>query len=102
MSEEIKTEEIESQIEQTEIQCDRDLSASSETDVDAGKNKETVGRKKTESFDIKLRNFKKQSSGIISEIRKREAYDKPSVKRKKKSKEARRHNKNNYRVRSAR
>ncbi len=49
--------------------------------------------KKTESLESALRKFKKQSSGIISEIRKREAYDKPSVKRKKKSKEARRHKK---------
>lgn len=49
--------------------------------------------KKTESLESVLRRFKKQSSGIISEIRKREAYDKPSVKRKKKSKEARRHKK---------
>lgn len=49
--------------------------------------------KKSESLESALRKFKKQSSGIISEIRKREAYDKPSVKRKKKSKEARRHKK---------
>ena len=49
--------------------------------------------KKSESLESVLRRFKKQSSGIISEIRKREAYDKPSVKRKKKSKEARRHKK---------
>ncbi len=49
--------------------------------------------KKSESLESVLRKFKKQSSGIISEIRKREAYDKPSVKRKKKSKEARRHKK---------
>ena len=44
---------------------------------------------KNESLDSALRRFKRQSSGIISEVRKREAYDKPSVKRKKKSKEAR-------------
>ena len=37
-----------------------------------------------------LRVFKRKSAGIISEVRKREAYDSPSVKRKKKSKEARR------------
>lgn len=49
--------------------------------------------KKNDSLEIALRRFKKQSSGIISEIRKREAYDKPSVKRKKKSKEARKHKK---------
>lgn len=46
--------------------------------------------KQRESLESQLRRFKRQSSGIISEVRKREAYDKPSVKRKKKSKEARR------------
>ena len=53
---------------------------------------------KNESLDSALRRFKRQSSGIISEVRKREAYDKPSVKRKKKSKEARKKNrkKSNY------
>jgi small subunit ribosomal protein S21 len=37
-----------------------------------------------------LKQFKKQveKAGILSEIRKREAYDKPSVKRKKKEKAA--------------
>ncbi len=49
--------------------------------------------KKFESLEAALRRFKRQSSGIISEVRKREAYDKPSVKRKKKSKEARKHKK---------
>ena len=49
--------------------------------------------KKNDPLEIALRKFKKQSSGIISEVRKREAYDKPSVKRKKKSKEARKHKK---------
>lgn len=48
---------------------------------------------KDESLDGALRRFKRQSSEIISEVRKREAYDKPSVKRKKKSKEARKKNK---------
>lgn len=51
--------------------------------------------KKADSLESALRKFKRQSSGIISEVRKREAYDKPSVKRKKKSKAARRHKKNN-------
>ena len=51
--------------------------------------------KKAESLESALRKFKRQSSGIISEVRKRDAYDKPSVKRKKKSKAARRHKKNN-------
>ncbi|MGN1043389.1 MAG: 30S ribosomal protein S21 [Acutalibacteraceae bacterium] len=51
--------------------------------------------RKIDSLENALRKFKRQSSGIISEVRKREAYDKPSVKRKKKSKAARRHKKNN-------
>ena len=55
---------------------------------------ESKTNKKIESLESALRRFKRQSSGIISEVRKREAYDKPSVKRKKKSKEARRHQKN--------
>ena len=43
------------------------------------------------NFDIALRRFKKQCAraGVIAEVRKREAYEKPSVKRKKKSEAAR-------------
>lgn len=52
-----------------------------------------VPLKKSETLEGKLWKFKRDSSGIISEIRKREHYDKPSVKRKKKSKEARRRKK---------
>jgi len=39
-----------------------------------------------ESFESALRRFKKQCerTGILSEVRKREHYEKPSVKRKKK------------------
>ncbi|WP_350342495.1 30S ribosomal protein S21 [Proteinivorax tanatarense] len=46
---------------------------------------------KNESLDNALRRFKRtcQRSGILSEARKREFYDKPSVKRKKKSEAAR-------------
>lgn len=42
--------------------------------------------KENEELDHALRRFKKecQKSGIISEIRKHEFYEKPSVKRKKK------------------
>lgn len=46
--------------------------------------------KKSESLESILRRFKRQSSGIVAEIKKREAYEKPSVKRKKKSELARR------------
>ena len=47
------------------------------------------------NLDGALRKFKQKVArdGIPSEFKKREAYDKPSVKRKKKSKEARKHKK---------
>ena len=62
--------------------------------VETTVSEESKANKKIESLESALRRFKRQSSGIISEVRKREAYDKPSVRRKKKSKEARRHQKN--------
>lgn len=45
-----------------------------------------------ESLDNALRRFKRQcaKSGILSEVRKREHYEKPSVKRKKKAEAAKR------------
>ncbi|MEJ8554318.1 MULTISPECIES: 30S ribosomal protein S21 [Tepidibacter] len=45
-----------------------------------------------ETLDSALKRFKRQCavSGILSEVRKREHYDKPSVKRKKKSEAAKR------------
>jgi small subunit ribosomal protein S21 len=47
--------------------------------------------KESESFETALKRFKKQveKAGILSEIRKREHYEKPSVKRKKKALAAR-------------
>ncbi|MBR2340649.1 MAG: 30S ribosomal protein S21 [Eubacteriales bacterium] len=47
--------------------------------------------KENESLDSALRRFKRQcsKSGILAELRKREHYEKPSVKRKKKSEAAR-------------
>ncbi|NLX91954.1 MAG: 30S ribosomal protein S21 [Firmicutes bacterium] len=52
------------------------------TEVKVGKN---------ESLDSALRRFKKQCArtGILSEVRKREHYEKPSVRRKKKAEAAR-------------
>jgi len=46
---------------------------------------------KDETLDAALRRFKRQcqKSGILAEVRKREHYDKPSVRRKKKSEAAR-------------
>ena len=47
--------------------------------------------KDNESIDSALRRFTRQCarSGVLSELRKREHYEKPSVKRKKKSEAAR-------------
>ena len=47
--------------------------------------------KDNESRDSALRRFKRQCarSGVLTELRKREHYEKPSVKRKKKSEAAR-------------
>ena len=47
--------------------------------------------KENESLDNALRRFKRQcqKAGVITELRKREYYEKPSVKRKKKSEAAR-------------
>ncbi|MDO4794104.1 MAG: 30S ribosomal protein S21 [Filifactor alocis] len=47
--------------------------------------------KENESLDSALRRFKRQCalSGVMQEVRKREHYDKPSLKRKKKAEAAR-------------
>jgi small subunit ribosomal protein S21 len=47
--------------------------------------------RENESFESALRRFKKQceKAGILSEIKKREHYEKPSVKRKRKTLAAR-------------
>ena len=47
--------------------------------------------KENESLDQALRRFKRQCarSGVLAELRNREHYEKPSVKRKKKSEAAR-------------
>ena len=47
--------------------------------------------KENESLDSAIRRFKRQCArrGVLSELRKRECYEKPSVKRKKKSEAAR-------------
>ena len=56
-----------------------------------GKKVSEIRVKDNESLDSALRRFKRQcaKSGVMSEIRKREHYEKPSVKRKKKSEAAR-------------
>ena len=47
----------------------------------------SVTVKEDESFESALRRFKKQceKAGVLSELRKREHYEKPSVRRKKKA-----------------
>ena len=57
----------------------------------------TIKVGENESIDSALRRFKRQcaKSGVLAEVRKREHYEKPSVKRKKKS-EAARKNKRRY------
>jgi small subunit ribosomal protein S21 len=56
--------------------------------------------RKDESLDSALRRFKRscQKSGVLAECRKREHYEKPSVRRKKKSEAAR---KNRHRNKKA-
>ena len=51
----------------------------------------TVRVGENENIDSALRRFKRQcaKSGVLNELRKREHYEKPSVKRKKKSEAAR-------------
>lgn len=87
MAEKIKTEEINSQALDNTLQS----SETKGSECQSSENDSKSFANKFETLESKLRRFKKQSSGIISEVRKREAYDKPSVRRKKKSKEARRH-----------
>ncbi|MBP5405288.1 MAG: 30S ribosomal protein S21 [Clostridia bacterium] len=50
-----------------------------------------VKTRENESLDSAIRRFKRQCTkdGIIGDIKKREAYEKPSVKRKKKEEAAR-------------
>ena len=52
--------------------------------------------KENESLDSALKRFKRQcaKAGIVAEVRKREHYEKPSVKRKKKSEAARKRSRN--------
>ena len=59
--------------------------------VKGGNKMSQVKVKENESLESALRRFKKQCAraGVIQEVRKREAYEKPSVRRKKKSEAAR-------------
>jgi len=55
------------------------------------KNMSEIRLKENESLDSALRRFKRSCarSGVLAEVRKREHYEKPSVRRKKKSEAAR-------------
>lgn len=57
-----------------------------------------VKRGENETLDSALRRFKRQiqRQGVLSEVRKREHYEKPSVRRKKKSEAARKRKFNKY------
>jgi len=59
--------------------------------MEGGNYMSEIKLKENESLDNALRRFKRQcaKSGVIQELRKREHYEKPSVKRKKKSEAAR-------------
>ena len=61
------------------------------TDGGEGNYMSEIKLKENESLDNALRRFKRQcqKAGVISELRKREFYEKPSVKRKQKSEAAR-------------
>jgi len=65
-----------------EYSCSRERREKPMAEIRVGEN---------ESLDNALKRFKRQCAraGVIGEVRKREHYEKPSVKRKKKSEEAR-------------
>ena len=51
----------------------------------------SVKVKENEPFDVALRRFKRscEKAGVLSEVRRREYYDKPSIRKKKKAAAAR-------------
>jgi len=59
--------------------------------TEGGEKMSEVRIKDNETLDSALRRFKRatQKAGILGEVRKREHYDKPSIKRKKKMEAAR-------------
>jgi len=58
---------------------------------EGGKYMSEIRVKENESLDSALKRFKRQcaKAGVLAEVRKREHYEKPSVRRKKKSEAAR-------------
>ena len=67
------------------------LSHSYKRSEEGGENMPEVRVRENESIESALKRFKKkiQKAGILSEIKRRERYEKPSVKRKRKSEAAR-------------
>lgn len=59
--------------------------------IEGGEFMSEIKVKENESLDSALKRFKRQcaKAGVLAEVRKREHYEKPSVKRKKKSEAAR-------------
>ena len=59
--------------------------------LEGGKRVSEIRIKENESLDSALKRFKRScaKSGVLAEVRKREHYEKPSVKRKKKEEQAR-------------
>jgi len=59
--------------------------------AEGGKNMSEIRLKENESLESALKRFKRScaKSGVLSELRKREHYESPSVKRRKKSEAAR-------------
>lgn len=59
--------------------------------MEGGRTVSEIKVKENETLDQALRRFKRKcaNAGILSEVRKREHYEKPSIKRKKKSEAAR-------------
>jgi len=70
------------------LPCNNEIPASRSK---GGNKMSEIRVKEGESLESALRRFKRSTarSGVLAEVRKREAYEKPSVKRKKKSEAAR-------------
>lgn len=76
----------------TNIRCNiRSLFLAQLLPSEGGKHVSEIRVKENESLDSALKRFKRQcaKAGVLAEVRKREHYEKPSVKRKKKSEAAR-------------
>jgi small subunit ribosomal protein S21 len=55
--------------------------------IDTGINMPAIRVKENEPFDVALRRFKRscEKAGVLTEIRRREAYEKPTTERKRKA-----------------